>query len=76
MPLLLAMATMKKNNIEDLEEKWPKNSFKDDKPGKKVLADFCLTTLHVPGLFATRSCPIMQCREDTCFKSVFDHSWS
>jgi len=29
------MVTMKKKNIEDLEEKWPKNSFKDDRPGKK-----------------------------------------
>ena len=35
MPLLLAMAAMNKKNTEDLEERWPKNSFKDDGPGKK-----------------------------------------
>ena len=31
------MAAMNKKNTEDLEERWPKNSFKDDRPGKKVL---------------------------------------
>ena len=35
------MAAVKKKNTEDLEERWPKNSFEDDRLGKKVLAAFC-----------------------------------
>ena len=59
MPLLLAMAAMKKKNIEDLEEKWPKIHLKTIDLEKNASGFLLNNTLRVPEL-------LQQARAQSC----------